>query len=109
MYSKITESALDTILFRLQEDNNPVIGAPKAIVAIAAAVVFFKKSLLFSSFSIASVCGMLYMVFDALLPPFLNFLEELGVGCPMSDVGRSLDFNLFVLLTLYSCFSVLCS
>src|SRR5680860_223210 len=50
IYNKITESAFDAILFLLQEDNKPVNGAPAAIAAMAAALVFFKNSLLFHSF-----------------------------------------------------------
>jgi hypothetical protein len=47
MKSKMTESALAGMDFlELQEDSKLVKGAPIAIVAMAAALVFFKKSLL---------------------------------------------------------------
>jgi hypothetical protein len=48
MKSKMTESAVDGIWGVPQEVSNPENGAPIAILAIAAALVFFKKSLRFS-------------------------------------------------------------
>jgi hypothetical protein len=48
MKSKITESAVEGIWGVPQEESKPDIGAPIAILAIAAALVFFKKSLRFS-------------------------------------------------------------
>jgi hypothetical protein len=41
-------------ILELQEDSKPAKGAPAAIVAMAAALVFFKNSLLFRSFLIVS-------------------------------------------------------
>src|SRR5690606_9645626 len=64
IYNKITESALDAILFLLHEVNR-VIGAPMPIAAIAAALVFFINSLLFQSLPMDLLFNVLTLFFGA--------------------------------------------